>query len=113
MTGAQAASPRAPAAPTRAPVAPAAEPARREAASRFGLEVATFIFEGRAETERQRLATAGQRVRILSTWEYGSRVYRVVIGSYRSTAAAERAADSVLSSGLVLQARVVTLPAAR
>lgn len=101
--------------PLRAPAPGAApgpvEPARRSATSgRFGLEVATFIFEERARVERDRLADAGLHARIITTLEYGSRVYRVVLGGYPDPAAAERAADSLLSNGVVLQARVIRVP---
>lgn len=84
------------------------EPARRAApAAKFGLEVATFIFEERARVERDRLASAGLRARVVTTLEYGSRVYRVVISGYPHPAAAERAADSLLANAVILQARVV------
>jgi sporulation related protein len=86
------------------------EPSVRPAPSRkFGLEVATFIFEERARVERERLADIGLRARVVTTLEYGSRVYRVVLGGYPDPAAAERAADSLLSNGVVLQARVVSV----
>jgi cell division protein FtsN len=86
------------------------EPSRRAAPSRkFGLEVATFIFEERARVERERLAAIGLHARVVTTLEYGSRVYRVVLGGYPHPAAAERAADSLLSNGVVLQARVVSV----
>ena len=84
------------------------EPARRAApAPTFGLEVATFIFEERARVERERLAAVGLRARVITTLEYGSRVYRVVLGGFPDPAAAERAADSLLLNGVVLQARVI------
>lgn len=86
------------------------EPTRRAAPTRkFGLEVATFIFEERARVERERLLAIGLRARVVTTLEYGSRVYRVVLGGYPDPAAAERAADSLLSNGIVLQARVVSV----
>ena len=89
-------------------VEPAIEAPRRPAPPRFALEVASFIFEERARLERDRLNDAGLPARVTSTTEFGSRVYRVVVGGYANPAAAERAADSLLSSGVVLQARVVT-----
>ena len=76
-------------------------------AATFGLEVATFIFEERARVERERLAAAGLRARVVTTLEYGSRVYRVVLGGFPDPASAERAADSLLLNGVVLQARVI------
>ena len=89
--------------------APADSARRGDAADRYGLEVASFIFEDRAKSERARIAAAGYPVRVVSRFEYGSRVYRVVVGSYARPGAAERAADSLLARGLVLQARVVSL----
>ena len=86
-------------------VAPA--PARHAPAP-YALEVASFIFEERARQERDRLAATGLRARVVTTLEFGSRVYRVVVGGYPHPAAAERAADSLLSNGVVLQARVIT-----
>jgi len=91
---------------------PAVEPVRRTStSSKFALEVASFIFEERARQERDRLSEAGLHARVITTLEFGSRVYRVVIGGYPHPAAAERAADSLLSNGVVLQARVVTTQA--
>jgi hypothetical protein len=90
--------------------APAAvEPVKHTTpSSRYALEVASFIFEERARQECDRLAAAGLRARVVTTLEFGSRVYRVVVGGYPHPAAAERAADSLLSNGVVLQARVVS-----
>src|SRR5215510_4231238 len=105
------ANPRAPRAPRLAGAesAPTVEPAKHASpSSRFALEVASFIFEERARQERDRLAAAGLRARVVTTLEFGSRVYRVVVGGYPHPAAAERAADSLLSNGVVLQARVVS-----
>ncbi len=98
-----------PPAAATAPAKRTAEPARRtaEAPARYALEVATFIFEERARVERDRLSRAGLRARVASSVEYGSRVYRVVVGGYPDPAAAERAADSLLANGAVLQARVI------
>lgn len=102
-----------PSLPLAAPTTPAESvaPVRHEApAGRFGLEVATFIFEERARVERDRLVQNGLRARLVTTVEYGSRVYRVVVGGFPHPAAAERAADSLLSNGVVLQARVIRNP---
>ncbi len=88
-------------------------PPREAPAPMFGLEVATSIFEDRARSERERLAAAGHRVRLVAAREYGSTVYCVVLGGYAQREAAERAADSLLSGGMVLQARIVTLPPGR
>jgi sporulation related protein len=86
-----------------------AVPVRRDY-GKFGLEVATFIFEERARVERDRLVANGLKARLVTTVEYGSRVYRVVVGGFPHPAAAERAADSLLSNGVVLQARVIRNP---
>lgn len=92
------------------PVDTAARATPLRPAAPFGLEVATFIFEDRARTERDRLSGYGLRARVVTTVEYGSRVYRVVLSGYADPAAAERAADSLLTVGAVLQARVIRVP---
>jgi septal ring-binding cell division protein DamX len=97
--------------PAALPVGPADSSWREAPASRIGLEVATFIVADRARAVRARLAAAGHRVRLLTAWEGGAPVYRVVLGPFPSQAAAERAADSLLAAGTVQQARIVTLPA--
>jgi hypothetical protein len=53
---------------------------------------------------------SGHRARLLTAWEGGSPIYRVVLGRFPDEAAAERAADELLATGTVQQARVVTLP---
>jgi len=95
--------------PAAAPVPePQASAPPEPRGARLGIEVAAYIFPDRAETERQRLIAAGHRVRVVTEWENGAPTYRVVVGSYSSRAAAERAADTLLGTGLVQQARVVT-----
>lgn len=95
--------------PTAYAVTPAAveAPRRERTSGKFALEVASFIFEERARAERDRLTSAGLRARIVTAHENGSRVYRVVVGGFPHPAAAERAADSLLAGGVVMQARVV------
>ena len=94
-----------------APAAAAeATPAVVAATPRFTLEVATFIFEDRAQAERDRLAAAGHEVSVRSEGQDSSRVYRVLLGRFASRAAANRAAEPLLSAGTVQQARVVRLP---
>src|SRR5438094_759273 len=64
-----------------APAAAAeATPAVVAATPRFTLEVATFIFEDRAQAERDRLAAAGHEVSVRSEGQDSSRVYRVLLG---------------------------------
>lgn len=88
-------------------------PARAESSQtespRLGLEVARFIVPERAQVERKRLAATGYKVRVLTGWEGGAAVFRVVLGSFETLSEAERIADKLLRSGLVGQARVVTL----
>lgn len=74
-----------------------------------GIEVANFIVESRAIAERDRLAATGLTVRVRTRWEAGTPIYRVVIGSYGSRREAERVADSLLTRGVVREARFMTL----
>lgn len=76
---------------------------------RLAIEVATFMFEDRAQSERERLGAAGQLARVMTGSENGAPLYRVIVGSFRSRTEAERAADALLAGGLVQQARIVTL----
>jgi hypothetical protein len=94
---------------TGATVAPSDSSRRAAPALRLGLEVATFIFEDRAEAERDRLVVAGYPARLVTTSENGAPSYRVVLGPFPSQVAAERVADQLLAAGTVQQARVVTL----
>lgn len=93
-----------------ASVAPADSSPTTPVAPQFGLEVAAFIVADRAQAERDRLMASGHRARLLTAWEGGSPIYRVVLGRFPDEAAAERAADELLATGTVQQARVVTLP---
>jgi hypothetical protein len=92
--------------PTVPPASPHGGSAEEE---RVGLEVATYIFRERAEDERQRLVAAGYRARVKTAWENGAPSYRVIVGPYRSWEAAERAADDLLGTGMVGQARAIKL----
>lgn len=97
---------RAPAATRPADASAASAPAPAST-STYGISVASFIVEDRANSEQSRLATAtGMSGRVV-TGDDGS--YSVVLGSFRSRAAAERAAEPLLAKGLVNEARVVTL----
>jgi cell division protein FtsN len=101
------------AAPVPATTPPLAASARAESiqveAPGFGLEVASFIVKERAQSERKRLTAAGRKTRIETGWENGAAVYRVVVGPFPTTGDAERAADQMLTLGLVDQARVVAV----
>lgn len=74
-----------------------------------GLEVARFIVRERARAERRRLAARGLRASVLTGWDGGASVFSVVLGPFSSPGEAEHIADKLLASGLVGQARVVTL----
>jgi hypothetical protein len=84
-----------------------ATPAESQAS--YGIELATYIDGDRANEERGRIAASGYSVRIINASEDSSSYYRLVAGPYPSRAAAEQAADAMLASGLVQQARVVPI----
>lgn len=94
-------------------VRPSAAPARAESGRAespgFGLEVARFLVRDRARTERRRLLATGHDVRVMTGWEGGAQVFRIVLGSFPSTGEAERIADQLLASGRISQARVVAV----
>jgi cell division protein FtsN len=76
----------------------------------YGLAVATYLFEDRAETERERLAAStGLPARIVSATEGGATVYRLILGSFDSRASAERKAAELTGQNLVREAKVVPL----
>ena len=92
-------------------VAPATKAGPPRAA--YGVAVATFLFEDRATTEREKLAAGtGLTARIVTAREDGTDVYRLVLGSYPDRATAERGASDLVRRGLVDEARVVSLPKA-
>jgi type II secretory pathway predicted ATPase ExeA/cell division protein FtsN len=106
MAGAPAPSPATP--PMSAPVATPAALAERP--MRYGVVVRTYLARERAEEERTRLAGAsGLPSRVLAVSEGGTEVYRVVLGLWESRPAAERAASDLIGSGLVNEARVVSM----
>jgi cell division protein FtsN len=77
---------------------------------RYGVVVRTYLARERAEQERTRLAGAsGLPSRVLAVSEGGTEVYRVVLGLWESRPAAERAASDLIGSGLVNEARVVSM----
>lgn len=81
-------------------------------AARYGLEVATFLFEDQAQAERERLTAAGHPALLMTETENGSMSYRVVLGSFVSQAAAERTANELLAAGIIQQSRIVRLDSA-
>jgi cell division septation protein DedD len=80
-----------------------------EEAASFSIELATYIDGDRANEERGRIAASGYSVRVINASEDSSGYYRLVAGPYPSRAAAEQAADAMLASGLVQQARVISV----
>ena len=79
----------------------------------FGVAVATFLFEERANTEREKLAAStGLPARVVTASEGGTDVYRLVLGAFPDRNAAERGASDLVRRGLVDEARVVGLPRA-
>jgi len=82
---------------------------RQPLVRRVGIEVASFIVEGRAIAEKDRLAASGLTAKVRTRWEGGTPIYRVVVGPYASRREAERVADSLLTRGVVREARFVSL----
>jgi cell division protein FtsN len=83
--------------------APAAE------TRRYGLAVAEFIDEDRANSEKDRLAAStGLTGRVVSV-DNGN-AFRVILGSFEGRAAADKAAAELSGKGLVNEARVTPLP---
>jgi type II secretory pathway predicted ATPase ExeA len=73
----------------------------------FGVSVASFLAEGRANSELARLsASTGVSGRVITTPEGD---YKVVLGSFPDRAAAENAAGKMIDGGKVDEARVVSL----
>jgi cell division protein FtsN len=78
---------------------------------RTTLEVASYLSVDRAEIERDRLiAATGLDGWVIAGSDDGTEMYRVLLGIFSNQQRAESAASSVLSQGLVTQARVVPLP---
>jgi cell division protein FtsN len=91
-------------APTETTHAHAAAPSKT-----FGVAVASFLDESRAEAERSRLAAVtklGAQVRTVVA-DSVSR-FELVLGSFTTQSAAERVASDLISRGVVDEARVVT-----
>lgn len=75
--------------------------------TRFGVSVASFLAEERANTEGARLSAAtGLASRVVATKDGD---YRVVLGSFPDRAAAEQAAGNLIGGGKVDEARVISL----
>ncbi len=101
-----------PASPTAATPAKPADGTQAAAAPKrsYAIAVGTYLNEERANAERTKLgASTRLAVRVLTATDGGISVYRVVMGSYDSRGAAERAASDLIDRGLVDEARVIPL----
>jgi cell division septation protein DedD len=80
-------------------------------AARFCLSVGSYLFEDRAREKAKSLARrSGQKVWVESAVVGDSRTFRILLGAFPTEADAERAADRLLSRGLVSEALVENLP---
>jgi cell division protein FtsN len=93
-------------------VAPPPAPPAVNPAARFCLAVGTYLFEERAVEKAKALTrSSGLRAWVDVAVGTDSRGYRVLLGGFPTEADAERAADRLLSKGLVSEALVENLPA--
>lgn len=77
----------------------------------FGIAVGTYMDEGRAQSELERLSgTTGLSGKVGPTQEGGETVYRVILGKFGSRGPANARATALADSGLVREARVVARP---
>ncbi|HVP14565.1 MAG TPA: hypothetical protein VMS88_03410 [Terriglobales bacterium] len=91
-------------------VQPPAGPASAAAVDerRYGIEVATFMFEDRAREERDKLAAATDAgCSVAPAFEDGARVYRLLVGPLTGRARAESLGTDLFGRGLIHEARVV------
>jgi cytoskeletal protein RodZ len=87
-----------------------AEPAEHSA-SGFGIVVGSYIFEDKANTERDRLAGAtGLPGMVKQATEEGSTVYQVILGKFTSKSQAEKKANALVQTNVVREARVIARP---
>ena len=81
------------------------------AQARYCLSVGTYLFSDRArERTEQLMRRTHMHSWVVTTTADGSYTYRVMLGGYVTQADAERAADKLLSSGLVSEALVERMP---
>jgi hypothetical protein len=77
----------------------------------YGVSVAAFLDDERANQERERLATAtGFPAIVMPFDDAGTTMYQVVLGRWPSSRAAERAANGLMEQGVINEARVTKLP---
>ena len=96
---------------SRAGQAHAAPKPDRASTTLFTISVGTFLESDRANVERRKLLSiTSYTSRVLKISESGEESYRVVVGTFASRAAAEKAASDLMGTGRVREAMV--LPAA-
>jgi cell division protein FtsN len=89
----------------------AAAPDSAARVRRYSLAVGSYLDEGRALNERDRVQEdSGLDAWIVTVPEHGTDTYQVVVGIFRSEERAEQAATALLERGVVGEARVVPLP---
>ena len=80
----------------------------------YSVAVGTYLFKDRAQTKAKRIARRTMwDARVESTDADGSRAYRILVGRFTSEAEAEKAADRMLTRGLVSEALVEKQPTPR
>jgi len=89
---------------------PAGSSAARASASTYGVGVAEYLDADRANVERDRLASLSHLpATVVSYQDAGTTMYRVVLGRYPSSGAADKAATDIMSRLGVGEARPVLL----
>jgi general secretion pathway protein A len=99
--------------PPPAPVVkkPAAEPAPKKT---YTITAATYLEMPKAQSERAKLAAStGLPVAIAEGIDGGATVYHLQVGNYPSKTAAENAAGALSDKGLINEAQVVAVAAAK
>jgi type II secretory pathway predicted ATPase ExeA len=82
----------------------------KQPARRLGLEAGVFINPDRAQEEKASLAVwTGLPVQVMEITEDGVVLYRVVVGSFGGRRKAQRAANDLVSRGLLEQVRIIVL----
>jgi type II secretory pathway predicted ATPase ExeA len=90
---------------------PAAGTGTTASAAQFGVGVASYLDEVRANEERDRYAAeTAQPAIVVPYTDAGTTMFRVVIGRWPSSTAAEHAANTLMERGVINEARVMRLP---
>ena len=100
-------------APTPVPVqdaTPDAAAAPAAPSTQYGIAVASYLFEDRANEEKDKLAAATSlAATVIPRDEGGTTMYQVVLGSFGSRKEATSKGTELLSAGTVTESRVVPL----